>query len=496
MAGIGFELRRILAEDTYTSMVKGFLYSTVISAGPWLMSILCLAGLGIYSIAFLGFEERQTFSSSVVYMYAGSLVGTGLVQMVITRYLSDKLYQGEREALTEAFTPVVMLTCFVQIPVAVATLWGAPLAPAYKVSAAVGFLVISLIWQAMIFLSASRDYTAIVLSFLVGAVVSIAAGLLWGRSNGLVGYMNGFVLGQFCILALLVLKVTREFGMPTRGDWSFVRYIFEYPQLVLIGLFYNLSIWVDKLLFGLSPYGRVTAERFPTYNQYDSSMFLAFATMVPAMALFLSRTETDFAEVYKVYYDDIFFRRSYNRIMESKRAMVNVLKSSFLDLLKVQGLTTFVFVYFADDLLRIVDLPYSQTAMFRFGLIAAMMQVLMLFIHVILLYFDLRGTVAVLTFVFLLCNTLFSAASLALGFPYYGAGFAAAAFVGLLASTLALYWRVNDLEYITFAKRKIVGQTEPRGDDRARKGGMYGRYLPCPGGEGPLKLVQEDGGKK
>ena len=48
MAGIGFELRRILAEDTYTSMVKGYLYSTVISSGPWLMSVLSLAFLGAH----------------------------------------------------------------------------------------------------------------------------------------------------------------------------------------------------------------------------------------------------------------------------------------------------------------------------------------------------------------------------------------------------------------------------------------------------------------
>jgi uncharacterized membrane protein len=492
MAGIGFELRRILAEDTYTSMVKGFLYSTVISAGPWLMSVLCLAGLGIYSIAFLGFEERQTFSSTVVYMFAGSLVGTGLIQMVITRYLSDRLYHGEREALTESFVPVILVTCLIQIPLAVGVLWGAPLSPAFKVSAGVGFLIISLIWQAMIFLSASRDYVSIVLAFLVGAAISVVGGLLWGRTHGLLGYISGFVLGQFCILALLVLKVTREFGMPGRWDWSFLRYLFEYPQLVGIGLFYNLSIWVDKLLFGLSPYGRITAERFPTYNQYDSSMFLAFATMVPAMALFLARTETDFAEVYKRYYDDIFFRRPLRRILESKRAMVDVLAGSFLDLVKLQGLVTFLMVYFADDILKIVDLPYSQTSMFRFGLIGAFMQVLMLFVHVILLYFDLRGTVMGLTLVFLVANILLSAASLALGFPYYGAGFTAACFVGLLAAVVVLYWSVTDLEYITFAKRKIVGQASPGREERARPGGMYGRYRPCPGGEGPLKLPRED----
>ena len=487
MAGIGFELKRILAEDTYSSMVKGFFYSTVISAGPWLMSVLCLAGLGIYSVAFLGFEERQLFSSAVVYIYATSLVGTGLLQMVITRYLSDKLYHGAREALAETFVPIVLLTVAIQLPIAVGVLWGAPLPGSFKISAATGLLVISLIWQTMIFLSASRDYLSIVIAFLMGAVVSVAAGLLWGKHYGLSGYINGFVFGQFCILALLTLKVTREFGVSARQDWSFLRYIRQYPQLVAIGLCYNLSIWIDKLLFGLSTFGRITAERFPTYNQYDSSMFLAFATMVPAMGLFLARTETDFAEVYKRYYDDIFFRRSYDQILKSKRAMTDVLGSSFFDLCKLQGLVTFLFIYFADDILYAVKLPYSQTSMFRYALLGAFMQVMMLFLHVILLYFDLRGTVTVLTVLFLVANTLLSAASLALGFPFYGAGFAAACFISLLVTVLVLYWRIRDLEFITFAKRKIVGQTRPKLGDRARKGGMYGRYLPCPGGEGRLK---------
>lgn len=476
MAGIGFELKRLLAEDTYTSLVKGFLYSTVISAGPWLMSVLCLAGLGVYSISFLGFEGRQTFASTVVYMYAISLVGTGLIQIAVTRYLADTLYQGERMILAQSFLPVLLVTAAIELPVAIAVLWGAPLEPAYKVSATVGMLTISLVWQVMVFLSASRDYLSIVLGFLVGATVSLVGGLTWGRRLGLMGYLNGFILGQFCIFAILTLKLFREFGLPSRWDWSFLRYLRDYPQLIGVGLFYNLSIWVDKVIFGLSPYGRVTAARFPTYNQYDSSLFLAFVTVVPAMALFLARTETEFAEVYRRYYDDIFFRHSYGQIQSSKRAMVAVLGRSFLDICKVQGLITFVAVYFADDLLELVGLPYSQTGMFRYGLIGAFMQVLMLFIHVVLLYFDLRGTVLGLTFLFFSVNALLSAASLSLGFRYYGAGFCAACFVGLLASVVMLYLRVMDLEFVTFAKRKIVGQTTARRSHRARPGGMYGEY--------------------
>ena len=314
------------------------------------------------------------------------------------------------------------------------------------------------------------------LAFLLGAVVSVAAGLLWGRARGLTGYLAGFNLGQFAIFAVLTLKLLHELGIPRRWEWSFLKYARQMPALVGVGLCYNLSIWVDKIVFGLSPSGRITAGRFPTYNQYDSSMFLAFAATIPAMAIFLARTETDFAVAYKRYYDDIFFRRPLNRILASKRTMLQVLSSSFLDLCKVQGLCTFLCVYFADELLALVQLPYSQTAMFRFALLGAFMQMLMLFIHVILLYFDLRGTVLALTFLFLCANTVLAAVSAGLGFPYYGSGFAVAALLGVSSSALLLMLRMRDLEFITFARRKIVGQTAARAWHRARRGGLYGQY--------------------
>jgi uncharacterized membrane protein len=270
--------------------------------------------------------------------------------------------------------------------------------------------------------------------------------------------------------------VVKEFGLPATCNWGALRYLRRYPQLVAIGLTYNASIWADKLLFALSPEGEVAAGCFATYGPYDSSMFLAFLGTVPAIALFLARTETDFADAYRQYYDDVFFRRSYDEILRSKRVLARALRRSFADLIKVQGLVTFLLLYFANDLLEFLGLPFGQTAIFRFGLLGAMMQVLMSSIHVVLLYFDLRGTVVALTATFLLSNLGFTALSIDLGYAYYGAGFAAACFVSLAASVVLLYQRIGSLEYITFARRRIVGQTTARRRHRARRSGMYGKY--------------------
>jgi len=50
MAGIGFELRKILRHDTFVSELKAYAYSALVSSGPWVMSVSCLAILGLYRI--------------------------------------------------------------------------------------------------------------------------------------------------------------------------------------------------------------------------------------------------------------------------------------------------------------------------------------------------------------------------------------------------------------------------------------------------------------
>ncbi len=49
MAGIGFELRKMLRGDSFLSDMSAYLYAAMVSSGPWLMSVLCLAVLGLYS---------------------------------------------------------------------------------------------------------------------------------------------------------------------------------------------------------------------------------------------------------------------------------------------------------------------------------------------------------------------------------------------------------------------------------------------------------------
>lgn len=47
MAGISFELRKLLAKRSFSSIVASFFYSTALAAGPWVISILAIIFAGV-----------------------------------------------------------------------------------------------------------------------------------------------------------------------------------------------------------------------------------------------------------------------------------------------------------------------------------------------------------------------------------------------------------------------------------------------------------------
>ena len=46
MAGIGFELRKLLNKRSYTGLLQAYAYAGIISSGPWVLSIVGIMLIG------------------------------------------------------------------------------------------------------------------------------------------------------------------------------------------------------------------------------------------------------------------------------------------------------------------------------------------------------------------------------------------------------------------------------------------------------------------
>ena len=50
MAGIGFELKKILKKDTLLSILEAYGLAGIVSSGPWVLSIVALMAIGFLSL--------------------------------------------------------------------------------------------------------------------------------------------------------------------------------------------------------------------------------------------------------------------------------------------------------------------------------------------------------------------------------------------------------------------------------------------------------------
>jgi uncharacterized membrane protein len=476
VAGIGFELRRILKRETFGAWAHAYLFGAVIVLGPFLCSVLSLAGISTFSHGLVSLDVQRVFTGAAVTVFGGSLVVTGAVQVVLTRHLADLVYRGAYAELIGCLFPALALSSACLTVTALPFLAGAPLALTVKVLLWSLLMCVGALWIVVIFVTASEGHRAVVAVFLVGSLLSFGAALGLVRRFGLPGLVGGYAAGQFFILALLVRHLIAEFGYPEVWDWSLLGYFRRYPSLIAIGLLHNLGIWIDKFVFWSSAL-RVETGGFVTAPKYDSATFMGFLTCLPAMTHFFVRIEADFSQHFHDYFDEIFFHHPYDRIVSAATALRRGVISALLDIFKVQGVIAFLCVVYAVPLLRLAGLPLSEVGMFRFAITGSLFLSFMLFSNVILLYLDRRREVLIAGVLFTGANLLLSVASLYGGYSWYGAGFAAACLIGMLCSLFFLTDQLFNLEYRTFSAIPVLGRRSGRGL-LARPGGLFGRYNP------------------
>ncbi|MBP9059695.1 MAG: histidine kinase, partial [Rhodoferax sp.] len=89
MAGIGFELRKLLKKQTYAGLLQAYAFAGIISSGPWVLSIIGIMLIGLFSMGVVVPQSAiAQFQVTVTYLFLTSLIVTGLVQLSFTRFVA------------------------------------------------------------------------------------------------------------------------------------------------------------------------------------------------------------------------------------------------------------------------------------------------------------------------------------------------------------------------------------------------------------------------
>lgn len=450
MAGIGFELRRLL-HGRYGVLHKSYAYACagLISSGPWILTVLTMLALNIAGND-IGNEDGHTFRALVTAAFSFSLLTVGIAQMPMTRYLSDLLYAGRHDEVLPAFSGAALPIGAVQAVTGLLYCVAGGFDGRLTVAWTSLYVVVSLVWLAVAWLTVVRQYGQILGAFVAGMVVSLVSIYAAGPRGGAAGAVAAYAAGQALTLSLLVRAILLGTA-PARGrSFSLLTAMRRYPRLVLIGFGYSAAIWVDKFVFWHGD-GFGANAFIRSHPLYDTCTFLAYLSVVPALALNLVHFETGFYEHYRGYYAAITQGMPLREIVWRRKEMTENLWEGTGRLVRVQGVITLAAIVFAPQLLAAVEMPEGAVRLFRIACLGAFFHVGFLIASLLLLYFDLQRQALVSTLLFLLLNGVLSAVTVRIGYAAYGLGYAAAALIALLLAFTQLSRKIAALEYETFS---------------------------------------------
>jgi polysaccharide biosynthesis protein PelG len=391
------------------------------------------------------------FQITVTMVICLSLILTGAIQVSFTRFISDRLFENNIAVVMPSYHGVMLAVTagsgVIALPVVLLGFAGQTLF--YKLLLLALFVITCNIWIATIFLSGLRQYRAIVILFAIGYGISVTCALSL-KPFKLEGLVLGFTIGQLVLLIGMVALILRSF--PARQFLSFDyfdrhKYRF-YPTLALAGFFYNAAAWIDKLVFwNHAETSHQVIGFFRASLVYDLPVFITHMSMIPGLAVFLMRLETDFVEHYSKFFDAVRDGGSLEQLEELRNEMTESARQGVFDILKVQAVVGLVLAVIAPWLLDQMDASPAYLPTLYILLIAAGLQTALLGILNILLYLDRRRVVVVLVATLFVLNLVLTYVSIGLGPKFYGFGLAASLVIVCVMGFYLLDRKLDRLEY-------------------------------------------------
>jgi len=456
MAGIGFELRKLSGHDSIFQTLASFGHAAVVAAGPWLFTILSLAAITVLTEPIAGLAQLATFRVTVIYAFAVSLVAAAPVTIVATRLAANALWQKRAQDIPTLLIGALVLAAL--LAGGAALLLALSLQPPIQVAMALVAcsVIVALIWVALCFAGTIRDYVGVTMSFILGLLCSVCAAIvavLYGQqaTSMVWGFNLGLAITFFSMAWRVIATFPHAVGSPLAAVGIILAGIRSYWQLAAGALLGTAGVWADKWIFWLSENGETTETGLLHAPLYDSAMFIASLVLIPSLAAFVVRLETDFFDRYQQYYATISSHGTLGQIEAARSRLARFTIENFTFITIAQVGYCAILVLTAPLIVEALNLQFRQTSILRFGGLGAVFHFIFIACSSMVLFFDRRVIYMLLQGLFLLANAGLTLYSLQAGEDYYGVGyFLACVLCGFVAYRAAdvTFQRLNFLTFI------------------------------------------------
>ncbi len=453
MAGIGFELRRILSKGTLSSIILGFSYATALIAGPYIITIISI--LISYFIAqpyVINKIVIVKFQILITYMVAFSLIITGFSQFVIARFLADRHFEGKTELLLPNLLSTLLINMILGSIFSLLTgyILFKKLGIWFILISSSCFTLLCGIWILHIVLNSFKNYRYILFLFTSSFTIFIMLIPFLAKYN-LCGLLIAFSISIFFIFSGFLIYFLKTFPSKyiLKRDFMNIKQIFV--SLIFSGLFYNIGTWADKFIFWFCPVtGIKIFSSLRISFVYDIPIFLAYLAIAPGMGVMFLKIEGDFALHYEKYYNAVREGARLPQIYEYGNQMIKSARSVIFDTFRIQGITFVLILLFEKYIFKVFNIPLYYIPLFHVLMIGTFLQLIFVTLLSILNYFDRRYEVLLSTLVFAVLNSLLTYLSIKLGPSFYGYGFGVSLIFSNFLAIMALRRFFSEIHYQTF----------------------------------------------
>lgn len=455
MAGIGFQLKKLVDSRKNYGGLRAFAYSSVIISGPMILCIIqLLIGQKLIMDSGSTFMERELLLTGTMYSFVFSQVITGGFLMVVTRYVSDQIYLNKEENILSSLFGVIAIIVLIGGFASIVFYAISPLRMAFKIVAYLFFMELLIVNILAIYISAVKKYMQIVKAYGLGALV---AGISMWLCLQLVDYQKAeymmacMAAGFIVAIVFLINSIKERFPKANKNSFDFLSYIQQYPSLFFIGLFYSISLFGHIFIVWSSDIQVVVSNTFVMAPFYDVPVFYAYLSIIPAMVMFVVSMETSFYKVYKRYYEKVSGEYSLGQINEAKNKMFQVLIRELVYIMEFQMFFTILAIALGTT---VIPLSTEQVHIYNILIIGNYFFIIMFILMQILLYFDDRkGALMVITSY--LAVSLLSMVSIIL----VGGNYGMAGFCSGLTGLVIAFWRLfhygKNIEYYTYCTQPL-----------------------------------------
>ena len=455
MAGIGFALRSLARQESLSALVKASGHAAIIAAGPWLFTIFSLATITALVERIVGGDTLATFRAIIIYAFATSLVLVAPVTIVATRLVADELWRHETGKVR------ALLIAGFMYAIASVTVGDAALIYYFSLPAILAFAlysataIVAMIWVALAFCGAIRDYKGITFSFVAGLLLAIIAATAAALMDlGAAGMVWGFATGLTLTFFGLTLRVLETFPGALSGPFhalgAMARGFKSYAELAIGALLGTAGVWVDKWVFWFSDEGQTVPGGLIHAPLYDSAMFIASLVIIPALAQFVVKLETEFFERYQHYYGTIQSHGTIDQIETARQRLASFSLESLVLIAVSQAALAAVLALTAPAIVEVLNLQFRQIAILRYGALGSVFLFIFIAATSMIVFFDRRRIYLVLQALFFTLNLILSIVTVQLGEDYYGVGYFLAAFVASAVALVIADQTFGKLNYLTF----------------------------------------------